>query len=282
MSRLYIPRTICVAALVTLVMSVPAIADEQIAAEDAVATVNGVAVPKSRFDLLLSSQTSQGQPDTPAFREELREIMITREVLVQEAKRREMNQSADYKAQVDAMEQQLLITMLFNQIIQEMEPTEEAKRAEYERLKEVNAGMGDKEYLVRHILVEDEAQAKEIIVELDGGADFAELAKQHSTDTGSKDRGGELGWASPERYVKPFSDAMVNLEKGQRSTAPVKSNFGYHIIEVIDVRPRPFPPYEQVEEQLRKEMLTAARDALITRLRDEAKIEKIGELSIEE
>jgi len=276
MSRLYIPKIITVAVLVAMAMSAPAIA-----AEEAVATVNGVAVPKARFDLLLNSQTSQGQPDTPAFREELREIMITREVLVQEAKRREMDDSAEYKAQLDAMEQQLLITMLFNQIIQEMEPTDEAKHAEYERLKVVNAGMGDKEYQVRHILVEDEAQAKEIIAQLEGGADFAELAKAHSTDTGSKDRGGDLGWASPERYVEPFSNAMVNLQKGQRSAVPVKSNFGYHVIEVIDVRPRPFPPYEQVEEQLRKEMLTTARDALITRLRDEAKIEKIGDLSTE-
>lgn len=277
MSRSFIPHILTVIALVIATISAPAIAAD----EDAVATVNGVAIPKSQFDLLLNSQVSQGQQDTPAFREELREIMITREVLAQEAKQREMDQTPEFKAQIAAMEQQLLITALFNQIIKEMEPTQEALQAQYEHLKEVSEKMGDKEYEVRHILVEDEAQAKEIIVKLDNGADFGEMAKEYSTDTGSKDNGGDLGWASPERYVKPFSDAMVKLGKGQRSESPVKSNFGYHIIEVVDVRVKPFPPYEQVKDQLRKEMLTASRDELISKWRDEAKIEKVGDLGSE-
>ncbi|MGD8476104.1 MAG: peptidylprolyl isomerase [Burkholderiales bacterium] len=277
-----------IAALFTMALSAPANAADEATdaaaadnANEAVATVNGVIVPKSQFEMLLESQVSQGQEDTQAFREELREIMITREVLVQEAKRREMNQSAEFKTQVDAMKQQLLITMLFNAIIEEMEPTEEALQAEYERLKQVNASMGEKEYHVRHILVEDQAQATTIIEELGNGADFAELAMEYSTDTGSKSNGGDLGWATRDRYVKPFADAMVALQKGELSATPVKSNFGYHIIEVIDIRPRPFPPFEQVKEQLRKEMLTTSRDALITKLRDESKIEKIGELKEE-
>jgi peptidyl-prolyl cis-trans isomerase C len=273
MSRSYIPHILALMAFFAIAMSAPAIAEEE-----AVATVNGVAIPKSQFDLLLNGQVSQGQQDTPAFREELRDIMITREVLVQEAKRRDMNQSPEYKAQVAAMEQQLLITMLFNQIIKEMEPTEEALKAQYDHLKEVSANMGDKEYLVSHILVSDEAQANEIIAKLNDGADFAEMAKEYSTDTGSKDNGGSLGWASPERYVKPFSDAMVKLGKGERSATPVQSNFGYHIIEVVDIRAKPFPPYDQVKDQLRKEMLTASRDELITKLRDEATIEKVGDV----
>ncbi len=272
MFRLSTFLNVATAALLTLMVSAPAVSAEK----EAVAKVNGVVVPKSRFDLLLNSQTSQGQQDTPAFREELREIMITREVLVQEAKRREMDQSDEYKSQLDAMEQQLLITMLFNTIIQEMEPTEEAKRAEYERIKSANASLGEKEYHVRHILVEDEALAKQIITELGGGADFTELAKQYSTDTGTKENGGDLGWSSPERYVKPFANAIVTLTKGQTTTNPVKSDFGFHVIEVLDVRAKPFPPYEEVEQQLRKEMLTTSRDQLITKLRDGANIEKIG------
>ena len=194
-----------VAVLSVAVLSVPAIAAE----EDAIATVNGVAVPKSRFDLLLTSQTSQGQQDTPAFREDLREIMITREVLVQEAKRRDMDQSDEYKAQIDAMQQQLLITALFNTLIQEMEPTEEAMRAQYERIKAANEATGQKEYLARHILVDDPEQAQKIIDDLQGGAEFAALAKEYSKDTGTKDNGGELNWAVPEGYVKPFADAIV-------------------------------------------------------------------------
>jgi peptidyl-prolyl cis-trans isomerase C len=278
----YVASALLASVLSVTVLSVAALSVPAIAAEeDAVATVNGVPVPKSRFDLLLTSQTSQGQQDTPAFREDLREIMITREVLVQEAKRREMDQSEEYKAQVDAMEQQLLITALFNTLIQEMEPTEEAMRAQYESIKAANEASGQKEYLTRHILVDDPEQAQKIIDDLQGGADFAALAKEYSKDTGTKENGGELNWSVPEGYVQPFAEAIVALGKGGSTETPVKSNFGYHVIEVIDVRTKPFPPYEQVAEQLRKEMLTASRDELITKLRDEATIEKIGSLESE-
>ncbi len=268
-----------IAAALMLVAAVPGFALAQ--EEEAIATVNGVIVPKSRFDLLVTSQTSQGQQDTPAFREELREIMITREVLVQEAERREMDQSDDYKAQLDAMEQQLLITMLFNQLIIELEPTEEAMRAEYERIKAENEKMGEKQYHVRHILVEDEALAIEIIEQLDAGADFTALAEEHSSDTGSRETGGDLGWAEAGRYVQPFAEAIVALGKGATSQEPVQSDYGYHIIEVLDVRAAQFPAFEEVAEQLRKDLLTRSRDELITRLRDGAEIEKVGSLEAE-
>ncbi len=277
MFRRQVTRNYVAALLLATIFSVPAIAAE----DDAVATVNGVPVPKSRFDLLLTSQTSQGQQDTPAFREDLREIMITREVLVQEAKRREMDQSDDYKTQLDAMQQQLLITMLFSTLIEEMEPTEEAMREQYERIKTANEANAQKEYLVRHILVDEAEQAQKIITDLQGGADFAALAKEFSKDTGTKANGGELNWAVPEGYVKPFAEAIVALGKGGKTETPVKSDFGFHVIEVLDVRARPFPAYEQVQEQLRKEMLTESRDQLISKLRNAAKIEKIGSLESE-
>jgi peptidyl-prolyl cis-trans isomerase C len=269
-------HTIPLAAALSLaaVFSTPASAAD----EEAIATVNGVAVPKSRFDLLLESQTSQGQQDTPAFREELREIMITREVLVQEAERRKMDQSDTYNAQLDAMKQQLLISLLFNELIVELEPSDEAKHAEYERIKAQNEKTGEKQYHVRHILVDEEAQANDIIKQLDEGADFAKLAEEFSTDTGSRENGGDLGWAEAGRYVKPFADAVVALGEGGTTSKPVKSDYGYHVVEVLGMRSPQFPAYEEVEEQLRKDMLTTSRDELITRLRGEAKIEKTGSL----
>lgn len=249
--------------------------------EDAVATVNGVAVPKTRFDLLLTSQTAQGEQDTPAFREELREIMITREVLAQEAKRRKLDESEDYTTQLDAMKQQLLISSLFSKLIEELEPTEEAKRAEYERIKAETKKLGDKEYRVRHILVDEEENALAIIAQLDEGADFAAIAKEKSKDTGTREKGGELDWSEPGRYVGPFAEAITSLKKGERTAKPVQSNFGYHVIELLDVRDVPFPAYDDVKDRVRKEMLTRSRDELITRLRNEAKIEKIGALDSE-
>lgn len=271
------PRIHILALLLAATVSFPALCAD----EDAVATVNGVAVPKARFDLLLSSQTTQGQADTPAFREELREIMITREVLAQEALRRKLDESDDYKQQIDAMKQQLLLSILFNTFIAEMEPTEEDLQARYEEIKAANAQLGDKEYRVRHILLENEDDAKQIITQLQGGSDFAELAKEKSGDSGSKESGGDLGWAPPQRYVKPFATAITSLTKGETTKAPIKTDFGYHVIEVMDVRASEFPPYDQVKEQLRKEMLTGARDQLIGKLRAEAKIEKIGSIAAE-
>jgi peptidyl-prolyl cis-trans isomerase C len=263
--------------MIAMSLSLPAFAAD----EEAVATVNGVAVPKTRFELLLTSQTTQGQQDTPAFREELREIMITREVLAQEAKRRKLDENDDYRQQIDAMQQQLLLTLLFNSFIEEMEPTEEQLHAKYDRIKSENTKLGEKEYHVRHILVKEEGEAIEIIAQLDGGADFTEIANEKSEDSGSKETGGDLGWASPQRYVKPFADAIASLQKGETTSTPVKSDFGYHVIELIDVRVTEFPPYDQVKEQLRKEMLSKARDDLIGKLRDDATIEKIGSLSTE-
>jgi len=154
--------------LIAATLSMPAFS----ATEEAIATVNGVTVPKSRFDLLLTGQTSQGQEDTPAFREELREIMITREVLAQEAMRRQLDEKEEYKQQMDAMQQQLLLTLLFNSFIAEMEPTEEQMHAAYDRIKSENTKLGDKEYHVRHILVKDEGQATEIIAQLGSGCRF--------------------------------------------------------------------------------------------------------------
>ncbi len=273
MPRIYIFTMMLFAAT----LSMPAYSAD----EDAVATVNGVAVPKARFDLLLSSQTTQGQEDTPAFREELREIMITREVLTQEARRRKLDENDDYKQQFDAMQQQLLLTMLFNEFIKEMEPTEEKLQAEYERIESKNAKLGQKEYHVRHILVKDEDDAKDVIAQLGGGADFAVVAKEKSEDSGSRETGGDLGWSPPQRYVIPFADAINSLQKGETTSAPVKTDFGYHVIELIDVRVAAFPPYDQVKQQLRKDILTRTRDELIGKLRSEAKIEKIGSISPE-
>jgi peptidyl-prolyl cis-trans isomerase C len=179
------------------------------------------------------------------------------------------------------MQQQLLLTMLFNEFIKEMEPTEEKLQAEYERIKSKNAELGQKEYHVRHILVKEEADATDVIAQLEGGADFAELANEKSEDSGSKETGGDLGWSAPQRYVIPFADAINSLQKGETTSAPVKTDFGYHVIELIDVRVAAFPPYDQVKEQLRKDILTRSRDELIGKLRSEAKIEKIGSISPE-
>ncbi len=234
--------------------------------DDVIAIINGVEIPKSKFEMLVQSQTKQGQADSPEMREGIMEVMITREILAQEALRRELDQEESFQLQMDASKEQLLLTTLFSQIIKESEPSEDDKRSEYSRLKKASAG--NKEYLVRHILVDDKDSAVEIVSKLQAGENFETLAAEHSNDIG-----GKLDWSSPERFVKPFSDAMVSLEKGSLTQEPVLTDYGYHVIESLDIREATFPAYEELSDQIRKDLITKRRDDLITELREAASIE---------
>jgi peptidyl-prolyl cis-trans isomerase C len=239
--------------------------------DDVIAIINGVEIPKSKFEMLVQSQTKQGQADSPEMRESIMEVMITREILAQEALRRELDQEESFQLQMDASKEQLLLTTLFSRIIKESEPSEDDKRSEYSRLKKASAG--NKEYLVRHILVDDKDTAVEIVSKLQAGENFETLAAEHSNDTNSKNIGGKLDWSAPERFVKPFSDAMVSLEKGSLTQEPVLTDYGYHVIESLDIREATFPAYEELSDQIRKDLITKRRDDLITELREAASIE---------
>jgi peptidyl-prolyl cis-trans isomerase C len=239
--------------------------------DDVIAIINGIEIPKSKFEMLVQSQTKQGQADSPEMRESIMEVMITREILAQEALRRELDQEESFQLQMDASKEQLLLTTLFSQIIKESEPSEDDKRSEYSRLKKASAG--NKEYLVRHILVDDKDSAVEIVSKLQAGENFETLSAEYSNDTNSKNIGGKLDWSAPERFVKPFSDAMVSLEKGSLAQEPVLTDYGYHVIESLDIREATFPAYEELSDQIRKDLITKRRDDLITELREAASIE---------
>jgi len=241
-----------------------------------IAKVNGVTIPHSRFDIVAKSQISQGQEDNAAFREDLREVLITREVLAQEALKRKLDKDPAYTAQMDVMRQQILLGVLFDDFIKKNEPNEAAMRKEYDKVKADNEKSGRKEYLSRHILLKDEATAKAVIEQLQGGADFAAIAKEKSVDPGSADKGGELGWSEPERFVGPYGDALKTLKKGEYTKEPVQTQFGFHVVQVLDERAPPFPEYDSVKDQIRQSLLSKARDDYIGNLRAKAKIEKVG------
>jgi peptidyl-prolyl cis-trans isomerase C len=247
-----------------------------------IAKVNGVSIPQSRLELVAKSQLAQGQADTPEFREELRDVLITREVLAQEALRRKLDRDPAYIAQMDIARQQILLSVLFDDFLKKYEPNEAAMRKEYDKVKSENTGSGRKEYLSRHILVKDEAQARAIIEQLQNGADFAALAKEKSTDPGSREKGGELAWSEPERFVAPFGEALRQLKKGEYTRQPVQTQFGYHVVQVLDERAPPFPEYEAVKPQIREALLARARVEYIDALRAKAKIEKVGSVSAAE
>jgi len=248
-----------------------------------VAIVNGIGIPRSRLEFVAKTQLAQAQPqpgqppiqDSPQFRDNLREILITREILYQEALKRKLDKNPDYQTQLDLAKQQIMLAVLVEDLSKKLAPTEADVRKEYERVKASRSGDAGKEYKSRHILVKDEAVAKQIIADLDAGGDFAAIAKEKSEDTGSKEEGGELDWSEAQAYVQPFGEALKSLKKGERTKEPVKTNYGYHIIELEDVRTAPFPDFDQVKAQIQQQLATKMRDDYIAELRSKAKIQKL-------
>jgi peptidyl-prolyl cis-trans isomerase C len=235
-----------------------------------VAIVNGKAVPKTRLNMLASQLERSGRPVTPDMEQQLREEVIMREIFVQEAEKQGLEASDDYKVQLEIAKQSILIRELFAQY-QKANPVSDADvKAEYDKFLASNSG---KEYRARHILVEKEEQAKAIIASLKKGGKFEDIAKKQSKDTGSGANGGDLDWAAAGNYVKEFSDAMVALKKGETSAAPVKSQFGFHIIRLDDVREAQLPKLEDVKPQIVQQMTQQRMAAFQQELRAKAKVE---------
>jgi len=245
-----------------------ALALAQGAAGEKVATVNGVAIPKSRVDLVVKAQAGRGVPDNEQVRNDIKERLIVREIVTQEATRKGLNKSPEVQTQLDLARQEVLWNAYVADFIKTHPIADAQLKAEYEKLK---GSRGDKEYKARHILVEKEEDAKAIIAELKKGRKFEELAKQ-SKDPGSKDKGGELDWNAPGGYVKPFSDALVKLEKGKYTEVPVQTQFGWHVILLDDVRPAKFPTFEEVKPQLTERLQEQQFSKTVTDLRAKAKV----------
>ena len=236
-----------------------------------VAKVNGVAIPQSRLDAFMKNATAQGQQDTPELRNRIRDELITREVVVQEAMKKGLDKNPDVQAQIDFQRQGALINAYLQDYLKANPITEETLQAEYEKAK---ANMPSKEYRVHHILVKTEDEAKQIIAQLKKGGNFEKIAAQKSLDPGSKERGGNLEWLSPgPNLAKPFSDAMVKLKKGQLTDTPVQTQFGWHVIRLDDERQAQAPPFEQVKGQIQQQLQNQAMQKMIADLRAKAKIE---------
>jgi peptidyl-prolyl cis-trans isomerase C len=202
--------------------------------------------------------------------------MITREVLYQEALKRKFDKNPDYQLQLELAKQQIILAVLFEDFNKKTHPSDADVAKEYERVKAKQAADSGKQYKARHILVKEEAEAKQVLADLQNGGDFAKIAAEKSSDTGSKDNGGQLDWSDAESFVQPFGEALKGLKKGELTKEPVKTNYGYHIIELQDVRTQPFPPLEQVKAQIQQSLANKAREDYIADLRAKAKIQKIN------
>ncbi|MCL2345488.1 MAG: peptidyl-prolyl cis-trans isomerase [Desulfobulbus sp.] len=245
------------------ILSTPALA-----ADKTFVTVNGQAIPQSVYDAFMTEQKIQGAQDGPELQNAVKEELIRRELLAQEAKKRGLDKKDTVPGQIELAKQAVLIRAYLTDYMRANPITDDRLKADYEKLKAV---MGGTEYKARHILVDKEDDAKAIIAKLDKGEKFSELAKQ-SKDPGSKDSGGDLGWNSPAAYVPPFSEALTLLKKGEYTRTPVKTDFGYHVILLDDSRPSTPPPFEQVKPQLQQRASQQQVEQLVKDLRAKAKV----------
>jgi peptidyl-prolyl cis-trans isomerase C len=216
-----------------------------------IAVVNGKPVPKARVEILIQQAEKAGQKVSPEMQVQARDQVVLREIFVQEAERRGIQASADYRAQMELARQSILIRQLFDDFKVKNPVTDEAAKVEYDKFKAQAAGT---EYRAAHILVEKEDEAKDLIKQIKAGAKFDDLAKKHSKDPGSGANGGDLDFAKPDAYVPEFSKAMTTLKKGEMTETPVKSQFGFHIIRLDDTREAQFPGFDDVKGQIKQRL----------------------------
>jgi peptidyl-prolyl cis-trans isomerase C len=200
----------------------------------------------------------------------VREELVNREILMQEALRRGLPNRPDVKAQIAVAQQTVVLRALIEDFVKNNTPTDAEVTARYNALVK---DAGGKEYHLHHILVDNEQQAKDLIAKIKAGASFEDLAKQYSKDPGSGKNGGDLDWSDPKAYVPEFADAATHLQKGQMTDTPVHTQFGWHIIRVDDVRNITPPPLEQVRPQIVQQIQQEKLQAFEEGLRKNAKIQ---------
>lgn len=211
------------------------------------AVVNGKAIPSSRADQAVKQVVAQGQgADSPQLREAVKQQLIAREVMMQEAVKQGYDKKPEVKQALESARQAIVINALASEYMAKHPVTDAEVKTEYDKFTKQT---GDKEYHVRHILVENEADANAIIAKIKGGAKFEDLAKQ-SKDTGTANNGGDLDWASPASFPPEFAAGLTGLQKGQVTEKPVKTQVGYHVIKLDDVRQAKLPTLDEVKPQI--------------------------------
>ena len=200
----------------------------------------------------------------------VREELVNREIIMQEAQKSGIAKQPEVQTQLDMARQEILVSAYLRDWVRKHPISDADVQKEYERAK---AQHGDKEYKARHILVETEDQAKTLIAELKKGGKFDDLAAKNSKDTGSAQRGGDLDWNVPATYDKQFSEALIKLEKGKYTDTPVKTRFGFHIIQLDDVRPAKFATLAEVKPRIQQMLAQNKIEELVKGLRAKAKIE---------
>jgi peptidyl-prolyl cis-trans isomerase C len=250
----------------------PAAADKSVPAAVPVAIVNGTAISRTEYDIYVKGLLQGKQQElTPEQKNQVLDEMISMELMAAQAEKDGLDKDLDTAAQLEVLRMRVLADAASQKIMKGQEPTDAQLHAEYEI---AVASMDKTEYHARHILVASKDQAEQIIKKLKGGAKFEALAKAQSLDTGSKATGGDLGWFTTSRMVKPFADAVKALKKGEITPEPVQTQYGWHVIQLEDTREAAPPPFDQVKAQLVNSVIRKKLQAYVEDLKKNAKIEK--------
>ncbi len=253
----------CAAAAVVCSLMLPAYAQN-------VATVNGKPIPQALVDAIASNMAKQqGQPVTPQLKDAVKNRLIELEVLSQEATRLGLDKTPQVEDEIRVNRLNILANAALGDYLKKHPITEAQIKAKYD---DFAKQFGTTEYKAQHILVPSEKEAQDIIAQLKKGAKFSELAKKYSKDTGSADKGGDLGWSTPANYVQPFAEALTKLKPGEYTTTPVQSQFGWHIIKLDATRPAKPPTLEQLKPQIQAELQREEIQKYQDELRAKAKI----------
>jgi peptidyl-prolyl cis-trans isomerase C len=237
--------------------------------DNAIITVNKTPIPQTRIDLRVKAAAQQGQQDSPDLRKAVRDELINLEVISQEAAKKGLGSQPEVVQQIELARQSALAGAYVQDYVKSHPVSEDAIKKEYENLK---SHLGSKEFKVEHILVDSEKEAQAIIAELKKkGSKFDNIAKKSSKDPGSKDKGGDLGWTVPSNFVQPFGDAILKLKKGETS-APVQTQFGWHIIKLEDIRDLKAPALDEVKSNLERRLQQQSIQEAIKTLRANADI----------
>lgn len=237
-----------------------------------VATVNGTPITQGLLDLNVQAALNQGQKDTPQLRQAIKEELINRALIAQEATRQGLDKEIDFRDQYTQLRQSLLLQAFIDDYLKKSPITEAKLLEEYEKQKQALGSDTASQYQLSQITLSTESEAIAVIGRLQSGESFAKVAKEVSRDAGSKSQGGMLGWVMPTQVATPIADVMVNLAKGAFSTSPIKMQGAYVIIKVDDIRSVKLPSFKATKSQLRQELIQKYLGESIKKLRESAKV----------
>lgn len=261
------------ASLLTLIACSPSNSPQGsgVAKDDVAATVNGIPISERLVNQMLKQRADLGRSADAAARNAFIDRLAVQLIVAQEAVKKGLDKAPEVSAQLELSRQSVLVNAFVQDYLKNNTISDDALKAEYEKFKAQSAGT---EYKARHILVEKEAEAKDVIARLKKNPNaFAALAKEKSKDTRSKVNGGDLGWFDPRGMVPEFGAAIAKLAKGKFTEEPVKSRFGYHVILLEDSRAKVVQPLEQIKPSLTQQVQQQNLQKLFDDMKAKAKIE---------